>query len=301
MSGGPGEPGPPVPPPAGSDEPPAVPARRGPIVALVVVLALVAVATGIGIFVATRGPSGPPLAPAGLNAESATCAPPSCDRISSKVTLTWRGPTEGPEVTGYVVYRDGARVREVGAAATSYTDDTVTFGETYSYRVQAIGADGRSPQSEEVKADTPLPPISAAQLNGSYRVMSTVRAARNLGKLEGINNPVPGDSSTATWTFTSTCSADEGACPTKWFGHAPPLRPMGKVYAGSTTEGPSADCFSGGHVKVKDSFRIVVRKASKVGTDWGVAAFAGTHTIVFRCPGARPSVGTLEIEGHFSG
>ena len=84
-----------------------------------------------------------------------------------RVILTWNDPGDA-SITGYVILR---RVREndtggkfrvlvadTGSAATSYTDDSVVAGTTYTYRIKAINAAGLSPRSRWVHIDTPAAP-----------------------------------------------------------------------------------------------------------------------------------------------
>ena len=88
-------------------------------------------------------PSGPPAKPTGLSATAS----------HDSVTLTWNDPGDD-SITGYVILR---RVREndvggefselvpdTGSTATTYTDDTVVAGITYTYRIKAINGAGTS-------------------------------------------------------------------------------------------------------------------------------------------------------------
>ena len=87
-----------------------------------------------------------------------------------RVVLTWDDPDDDA-ITGYVILR---RVREndvggefselvpdTGTAATTYTDDTVKAGTTYTYRIKAINEHGVSDRSRWFHIDTraaPKPP-----------------------------------------------------------------------------------------------------------------------------------------------
>ena len=86
-------------------------------------------------------PTEPPAKPRGLSATAS----------HDSVTLTWNDPGDD-SITGYVILR---RVREndVGgdfselapdthSTATTYTDDTVAAGLTYTYRIKAINGAG---------------------------------------------------------------------------------------------------------------------------------------------------------------
>ena len=84
-----------------------------------------------------------------------------------QVVLTWDDPGDD-SITGYVILR---RVREndqggefselaadTGTAATTYTDDTVAAGTTYTYRIKAINEYGVSERSRWYHIDTPAAP-----------------------------------------------------------------------------------------------------------------------------------------------
>ena len=98
--------------------------------------------------------------PTGLNATA----------THDRVTLTWDDPGDD-SITGYVILR---RVREndeggefsemvpdTGTAATTYTDDTVAAGTTYTYRIKAINEHGVSERSRWFHIDTPAAPDPA--------------------------------------------------------------------------------------------------------------------------------------------
>ncbi len=91
-----------------------------------------------------------------MRANSAPSAPTDLDAESGNgtVTLTWNTPDGdgGSPITGYKVYRgtsEGslALLATVGAV-TSYTDGTVTNGQTYYYKVSAVNAVGEGPLSD---------------------------------------------------------------------------------------------------------------------------------------------------------
>ena len=84
-----------------------------------------------------------------------------------QVVLTWDDPGDD-SITGYVILR---RVREndtggdfsvlvanTGSAATTYTDDTVSGGLTYTYRIKAINEHGTSERSRWYHIDIPAAP-----------------------------------------------------------------------------------------------------------------------------------------------
>ena len=107
---------------------------------------------------AAAQPTEPPARPRGLSATAS----------HDSVTLTWDDPGDD-SITGYVILR---RVREndvggefselvpdTGSAATTYTDDTVVAGTTYTYRIKAINGAGTSERSRWFHIDIPAAPV----------------------------------------------------------------------------------------------------------------------------------------------
>ena len=105
-------------------------------------------------------PTEPPARPRNLSATAS----------HDSVTLTWDDPGDDT-ITGYVILR---RVREnnvggefselvpdTGSAATTYTDNTVAAGTTYTYRIKAINGAGTSERSRWFHIDTPAAPVPA--------------------------------------------------------------------------------------------------------------------------------------------
>ena len=108
--------------------------------------------------VAGAQPTEPPAKPKGLSATAS----------HDSVTLTWNDPGDD-SITGYVILR---RVREndvggefselvpdTGSTATTYTDDMVAAGITYTYRIKAINEHGVSERSRWFHIDTPAAPV----------------------------------------------------------------------------------------------------------------------------------------------
>jgi chitodextrinase len=87
---------------------------------------------------------GPPTAPAGLSATSAT----------SGITLSWQpASVPGGTVTGYVIYENGTSIATTGA--TSFTVVGLTPTTTFNFSVAALDASGASPQSSAIAVTTP--------------------------------------------------------------------------------------------------------------------------------------------------
>ena len=91
----------------------------------------------------------------------------SATATHDSVTLTWNDPGDD-SITGYVILRrnrdDDPKghfdelVADTGTADTTYTDDTVAAGTTYTYRIKAINEHGASERSRWVHIDTPAAP-----------------------------------------------------------------------------------------------------------------------------------------------
>lgn len=85
---------------------------------------------------ATTPPCGtePPAAPTGLKAKQPGRAP--------KVLLEWNDTSNNED--GFRIYRDGFEIASIGSNATSYVDETISSGETYTYQVCAYNDNGES-------------------------------------------------------------------------------------------------------------------------------------------------------------
>ena len=97
-----------------------------------------------------------PSVPTGLTAAN------SPDIHGKDVLLTWAASTDNVGVTGYGVYRNGAKIADVNGSTLSYTDANLVGG-TYAYTVDAVdSANNRSAQSATATAvvanDPPLAP-----------------------------------------------------------------------------------------------------------------------------------------------
>ena len=98
----------------------------------------------------STGDTTPPSAPTGLVVVST--AP-------FAIELAWDAhPNTDGDLAGFELYRDGSLIAtEVGAGATSYTDETVAQGNTYEYHVVAVDSSyNRSGPSNTVEATAAL-------------------------------------------------------------------------------------------------------------------------------------------------
>ena len=105
----------------------------------------------------------PPTAPTRLQARAVS---------AGEIDLTWRLSSDNVAVTGYIIFRDGARLTQVSGTAATYADSAVAASTGYIYTVQATDAAGNlSPQSSKAKAKTPPsdvePPTTPTGLTAS--------------------------------------------------------------------------------------------------------------------------------------
>lgn len=264
---------------------------------LIAALAVTAFLVGGAIERASDAPAAAPAAPHDLVAVAATCAPPTCAAVSSRVTLDWAPSGAGGAAQGYAVLRDGAAipgVRLLPAGTTEFVDRTVAPGSRHTYAVAASN-DAGTATSPQVPASVPLPPIASAHLDGVYRVSLVVRAAVNLASLEGITHPAPGVDGRSEWIFTVRCAAPD-ACVAHWRGRAGAIRPRGSVWAGTVT-GLPAPCLHHPPARAPVRLRIVALGGAMKGGEWVISRFRGTSSVRFHCPGFVPSHGTVAVTG----
>ena len=111
------------------------------------------------------------------------------DPFDGAVNLAWSAPTEGPEVTAYLVLRYQGNDPYTGtdipvtvsddSVATTATDAEAPAGATHSYIVFALSADNLSNPSDTVVIRPPAPPtaIAAQAGNGAIEVSWTAPAS----------------------------------------------------------------------------------------------------------------------------
>jgi uncharacterized repeat protein (TIGR01451 family) len=98
--------------------------------------------------------SGAPPPPADSESPSAPTNLTATVPNSIRVDLSWGASTDNVGVTGYEVFRDGVLI--ASPSGTNYTDNTVTGGNTYVYKVRALDAAGnRSGFSNSKSVTTP--------------------------------------------------------------------------------------------------------------------------------------------------
>jgi hypothetical protein len=111
--------------------------------------------------------NGVPVPPSAPSAPQNLAAVPG----NGQVSLSWTAPLSdgGAPITNYRVYRGATSKSEtlvatIGATITTYTDTSVTNGQTYYYYVTAVNSAGESAASNEVNAkpNAPLKNLTVA-------------------------------------------------------------------------------------------------------------------------------------------
>ena len=88
-----------------------------------------------------------------------------------EVTLVWQAPADdgGYEITGWDVSIDGGNWMSTGSTALEHTVTGRTNGQTYSFRVRAVNAEGESGPSNTLTA-VPVPVIISIHVEGDGEV-----------------------------------------------------------------------------------------------------------------------------------
>jgi hypothetical protein len=107
-------------------------------------------------------------------------------------------------VDHFAVFRDGKRIART--QETGFRDEDRTIGTRYRYWVITVAEDGRTSRRVLRAVTTRVPPVSEAQLAGTF----TVTAA--LGAHDGTR--VRFASQSIAWSFTSGCASS--ACNASW-------------------------------------------------------------------------------------
>ncbi|HYV32192.1 MAG TPA: hypothetical protein VEO53_13945, partial [Candidatus Binatia bacterium] len=101
----------------------------------------------VGTVSITVAPPSPPAAPSGLLAE-----------LANSVNLTWTDNSRNE--TGFEIERSMDKsqwklLAAVGADTTTYSDGSVAKNKSYSYRIRAVNAIGKSSYSNTASVKTP--------------------------------------------------------------------------------------------------------------------------------------------------
>jgi hypothetical protein len=147
-----------------------------------------------------------------LFAASDTNTVPAAPNLSAKAQggtppsnlLTWQAPDDhGSAITAYKVYRrtgggSSTLLATVGGGSLSYSDSQIQAGQTYSYRVSAVNANGEGALSNEVTPALPEPPQDPCQVPGK-RLLTDASGDSLTG--------TPGTDLTSLW-LSQTVAAD---------------------------------------------------------------------------------------------
>lgn len=90
-------------------------------------------------------------------------------------TITWAAAEGGTPVTQYLLLRDGEQIATVTGSSTSYVDEGLVPGSSYSYTVVAQGGDKQSPPSTAVVTTTPTPSPTNLRVTGRTITTLTLR------------------------------------------------------------------------------------------------------------------------------
>ncbi len=107
---------------------------------------------------------------------------------STAATVTWSASSDNVGVTGYDVFRDGAKVQTVGGTTTTFQDTGLAASTTYVYTVDAFDA-ARNTSSQSTGASVTTPA-------GGGGAAAAGRAARSR------RAPRPTPTSWSSWTRT---------------------------------------------------------------------------------------------------
>jgi chitodextrinase len=151
----------------------------------------------------------PPSAPQNLAATGAT---------RTSISVSWGASTDDVGVTGYDLYRNGAKVDST--SATSYTFDGLSCGTSYTLAVEARDATGKRSAASAISASTaacPPPSCPTGEYSTQYFGNTTLSGNAVMQRCEtainhdwGTGSPgtsVPTNQFSTRWTGTHSFSA----------------------------------------------------------------------------------------------
>ena len=121
----------------------------------------------------------------------------SATTVQGAVTISW---TAVAGADSYNVYRDGTQIA-TGVIGTSYEDDSVADGTTYSYTVTAVNAGGASAAAAGISVTTPPGPPGALNLTANASSTTGTTASATAGLASGGVAPI-----TYSWSATGPAS-----------------------------------------------------------------------------------------------
>jgi len=258
--------------------PPPPPPHRRPrrtrwvVGAIILALALVAIGRMSEKTRVTRPRSGP-------------ISPPSSIRATAgpfRVSLSWKASSDSG-IESYRVYR-GATLLEPNYVGTSFVDDDVLPGETYSYAVHASSSDGDVSVPVRVTVSTPVPSVNAARVSGLFSIK--LREESHFGF--ATFRPDLG----AEWELTPRCAT--GRCDVAWKylnypGIGAELVLKNNTYRGDAKGDLGASCGGASALSV-DTVKMHVDEAGVIDDEWRATQIVGS--VVERSPSQLGCVGT---------
>jgi len=195
------------------------------------------------------------------------------------VHLSWLPPASG-SVHVFVVVREGEEIARV--RAHSFVDRTVEPGTTYHYAVESLGPGGVLSIPVAVELRPPLPPASAAQVQGDYDVH--LRVVQSSGVRLRSQSP------NERWRLTPPCSQG-AACARVQFQDlvypsvAGTLGLTGGMYRGLVSGYHGFTCGSPA-VRVRSAMTLsfVASAGAVVGGAWRASRLQGTLREVASSP-----------------
>lgn len=183
-----------------------------------------------------------------------------------EVVLTWELPTE--DVQRFELFRDGAPLATRSGSASSYTDDDVVPGQVYDYQI-AAATDELVTTRVNVSTETPVPPLRAARLEGTFNIATRFTSKTGYGDYTRPN---------FGWRFVPRCK--EGPCDVAWRDiHEPRFRARlerrGARYSGRYTGVFTIECEGNRSTSTVDLELSVVAGAAIDG-EWLATRVRGT-------------------------
>ena len=229
-------------------------------------------------------------------ASSTPAEPPAPEPPSSftaeatpfEVVLTWNPPAE--EVQRFEIFRDGAPLATQSGSSTSYTDVDVVPGQAYDYQIASATGEV---ETERVSADaeTPVPPLRAARLDGTFNIATRFTSKTGYGDYSRPN---------FGWRFVPRCA--EGPCDVAWRDihnnrFRARLERRGARYSGTYTGKFTIECEGNPSTSTVD-LELKVVAAEAIDGDWLATRVRGTieqsEVAQFGC---RSAEATIAVRG----
>jgi hypothetical protein len=185
-----------------------------------------------------------------------------------KVNLTWSASPDSAKIVGFEIKRNGRRLIDTSAKATSTIDEDVRPGKQYRYAIRSKGeADSSEWVVDEVKIE--VPPLKEARLEGDFSL-----TGRIVSQYGYDSYPTPN----LAWSFHPKCRA--GACDVVWKDVPSPsihglLEGMNAHYRG-TYRGYFFHTYNGTHSISDANISLRVVKAQAIAGEWRATKVQGT-------------------------